>query len=73
MIKILNLKEIFSLLEGIFKETESKFYNALIGLSDLKCFIVLAFIVLTAGVSMPEAMPFTIIVLTDRLAKESLT
>ena len=72
MIKILNLKEIFSLLEGIFKDTESKFYNALIGLSDLKCFIV-AFIALTAGVSMPEAMPFTIIVLTDRLAKESLT
>ena len=59
-------------MEGIFKETESKFYNALIGLSDLKCFIV-AFIALTAGVSMPEAMPFTIIVLTDRLAKESLT
>ena len=30
----------FSLSEGIFKETKSIFYNAQIGLSDLKCFIV---------------------------------
>ena len=41
------MKEIFSLSEGIFKETESKFYNAQFALShgDLKCFIV-AFILL---------------------------